>query len=159
MALETNTEAYLPVVLSLIKLHIKSIWHALSGGSQREKLLIWGEESEGGEGWYLGKSKAEMKRKRAERAAAGGAGGEAGGAGGEGGEGLPEGEDVDIVEWARRKKDEEAANNDGDYGPEDYFDAATRRRHMGENGDEEDDDLETIVCLSFHLALAGKEEH
>jgi SEL1 protein len=68
MALETNTEAYLPVVLSLIKLHLRSIWHALSGGSQREKLLIWGDEPEGdNSGWYLGKSKADMKKKQRER--------------------------------------------------------------------------------------------
>jgi SEL1 protein len=33
LALETNTEAYLPVVLSLGKLYVRSIWHTLRGGA------------------------------------------------------------------------------------------------------------------------------
>lgn len=32
-AYETNSEAYLPVALSLLKLHARSIWHTLMGGS------------------------------------------------------------------------------------------------------------------------------
>ena len=45
MALETNAEAYLPVVLSLIKLHIRSLWHTLMGG--KNGLTLWPEE-----GWF-----------------------------------------------------------------------------------------------------------
>jgi SEL1 protein len=132
MALETNTEAYLPIVLSLIKLHLRSIWHALSGGSQREKLLIWGDEPEGESSWYIGKSKADMKKKQRERDA---------------GEGGREGEEIELSEWKRRRIDEE---DQGDFGPEDYFEAATRRWDRGED-DEEDDDLETLVC-SFQIS-------
>ena len=33
LALETNSEAYLPVILSLAKLYARSIWHTLMGGS------------------------------------------------------------------------------------------------------------------------------
>jgi SEL1 protein len=128
MALETNTEAYLPVVLSLIKLHLKSIWHTVSGGSQREKLLIWSEEPEG-DSWYLGKSKADMKKKNRAREKV---------------DGAQEGEDMDMVEWVRRKKDEEA-DSQGDFGPEDYFEGATRRWDRGEGEGDDDEDLETLV--------------
>ena len=33
LALETNSEAYLPVILSLAKLYARSIWHTLMGGT------------------------------------------------------------------------------------------------------------------------------
>lgn len=39
LALETNSEAYLPVVLSLVKLYARSIWHTLMGG--KGGLNIW----------------------------------------------------------------------------------------------------------------------
>lgn len=39
LALETNSEAYLPVLLSLGKLYIRSVWHTLMGG--KDGLSIW----------------------------------------------------------------------------------------------------------------------
>lgn len=39
LALETNAEAYLPVILSLGKLYIRSIWHTVTGG--QNGLNIW----------------------------------------------------------------------------------------------------------------------
>ncbi len=47
-ALETNQEAYLPVVLSLLKLHARSLYHTLLGGS--DGLNLWRYEDENG--WY-----------------------------------------------------------------------------------------------------------
>lgn len=44
MALETNSEAYLPVVLSLIKLHVRSLWHTLKGG--KNGLDLWDFEED-----------------------------------------------------------------------------------------------------------------
>ena len=44
MALETNNEAYLPVMLSLAKLYVRSIWHTITGGDGGLKL--WGFENE-----------------------------------------------------------------------------------------------------------------
>ena len=44
LALETNTEAYLPVVLSLAKLYARSIWHTLMGG--HGGLNIWSPEED-----------------------------------------------------------------------------------------------------------------
>ena len=44
LALETNAEAYLPVVISLVKLHARSIWHTLKGG--KNGLDLWNFEEE-----------------------------------------------------------------------------------------------------------------
>lgn len=44
LALETNSEAYLPVVLSLVKLYARSIWHTLMGG--RGGLNIWSPDED-----------------------------------------------------------------------------------------------------------------
>ena len=44
LAYETNSEAYLPVLLSLAKLYIRSIWHTLMGG--KDGLNIWYPEDE-----------------------------------------------------------------------------------------------------------------
>ena len=45
LALEINSEAYVPVTLSLMKLHAKSLWYALTGGP--ENLNIWHYYEEG----------------------------------------------------------------------------------------------------------------
>lgn len=44
LALETNSEAYLPVVLSLAKLYARSIWHTMMGGAGG--LNIWNPSDE-----------------------------------------------------------------------------------------------------------------
>ncbi|KAJ3513423.1 hypothetical protein NLJ89_g2960 [Agrocybe chaxingu] len=44
MALETNSEAYLPVILSLVKLYARSIWHTMTGG--KNGLNLWGPDEE-----------------------------------------------------------------------------------------------------------------
>lgn len=46
-ALDTNSEAYVPVVLSLAKLHMKSLWHAILGGP--DNLNLWHYDEEEGE--------------------------------------------------------------------------------------------------------------
>lgn len=43
-ALQTNSEAYLPVLLSLVKLHVRSLWHTLRGG--KNGLDLWNFEDE-----------------------------------------------------------------------------------------------------------------
>ncbi|KIY50282.1 HCP-like protein [Fistulina hepatica ATCC 64428] len=45
LALETNSEAYLPVVLSLTKLYMRSIWRALMG--DKDGLSLWGDNDDG----------------------------------------------------------------------------------------------------------------
>lgn len=44
LALETNEEAYLPVIISLIKLHARSLWHTLRGG--KNGLNMWNLQEE-----------------------------------------------------------------------------------------------------------------
>ncbi len=39
IALETNVEAYLPVALSLFRLHARSLWHTLTG--RKGGLSLW----------------------------------------------------------------------------------------------------------------------
>ena len=46
-ALETNSEAYVPVILSLVKLHAKSLWYVLLGGGDNVNLFSL-DEDEGG---------------------------------------------------------------------------------------------------------------
>jgi SEL1 protein len=49
LALETNGEAYLPVVISLAKLYVRSAWHTLNGGT--EGLRLWpADEDDLGDG-------------------------------------------------------------------------------------------------------------
>jgi SEL1 protein len=43
-ALETNDEAYLPALLSLIKLYARSIWHTLQGG--QNGLDLWSSDED-----------------------------------------------------------------------------------------------------------------
>lgn len=62
MALETNHEAYLPVTLSLVKLYARSVWHILTGGGQKSLNLFLGDP-DSDDHWYLGKAKAEFKKK------------------------------------------------------------------------------------------------
>ncbi|KZV81209.1 HCP-like protein [Exidia glandulosa HHB12029] len=150
MALETNAEAYFPVLLSLIKLHVRALWHSLSGGKQRA-LSIWGDDGEGGDdAWYFGRAKEELKRRlRGKARVDGGGGKQEDGAGngaqqdgGEGEQGLDADReptpDEDPIQWARDRRaaaqDATAANDD--YGPEDYWD-----------GDEEDEFADTLILL------------
>ncbi len=42
LALETNSEAYIPVLLSLTKLYARSIWHTLMGGT--DGLNLWNDD-------------------------------------------------------------------------------------------------------------------
>jgi SEL1 protein len=140
LALETNSEAYFPIILSLLKLHIRSIWHALTRGSQREKtILLWNEASD--EGWYLGKSKAEMRKKQHGKAEAANGGVD----------------EEDIISWSKRKQ--EGTSEEADFGPEDYFDAATNRRRDRIEGMDDDDLSDTMVCCAgmpyFHLLISS----
>jgi len=62
MALETNAEAKLPVYLSLCKLYARSIWHTMTGGTQKS-LVLWGAlfqgEDDDDETWYPGKAREQ----------------------------------------------------------------------------------------------------
>ncbi|KAI0827882.1 HCP-like protein [Trametes gibbosa] len=160
LAYETNSEAYLPVLMSLIKLHARSLWHTLMGG--QNGLSFWEGDDEDGrsyydhpdtreidgateqsgqpaleEGeqpddspWYFGKARDEFNRRKrghdpeVERVAR---------------------EEDDPVQWARERRQAEA-DRDGDFGPEDYFDAAMRGNRYREEEDV-DDFAETMLLV------------
>ncbi|KAG2015685.1 MMS2 [Coprinopsis cinerea AmutBmut pab1-1] len=162
LALETNSEAYLPVMLSLVKLYARSIWHTLMGGSGG--LSIWSpdppdtdegtpryEEAPGidgrqeGEGqeaayredddgpWYFGRAREEFHRRRANR--------------------VPPGEE-DPIQWARERRDAER-ERDSDFGPEDYFEGALRGGRVEDGGVDEfaETMLLVLLCLVISVLL------
>ncbi|KAH8087852.1 HCP-like protein [Cristinia sonorae] len=163
LALQTNPEAYLPVTIALIKLYLKSFWSIATGGpeglnlwqSSGEEVLLESERAvqESGPGkegkskagrdghgeshdddhgsWYLGKARDEYNRKQQA--------------------GLPADAEDDPVQWARDRK---AAENerDGDFGPDDYFDAATRGAHRGE--EDVDEFVETMLLVALCIMVS-----
>ncbi|KAG8979563.1 ERAD-associated protein [Tulasnella sp. 427] len=161
MALETNHEASLPVTLSLIKLYARSIWHILTGGSQNSLNLFLGDP-DSDEHWYLGKAKAEFKKKLS----GGGTKGQIDGTksdkpGSESEAGSKFTDEDDAAQWAHDRKREELDraqaehDADGGFGPEDYFDAATSRPGSREGFDRDDteDDLVFMMVLTAILLV------
>lgn len=148
MALETNSEAYFPVMLSLIKLHLRSLWYELWGGKSKGASL-WRDNGDD-DHWYLGKSKEDRERRLKGRK------GEIEGVEKVGvtGEGVNPDHNIvheDPVQWARDRRDAEEGT--GDFGPEDYFDGATRgRRDADEN---EDEILETMFLVMLCILVSG----
>ncbi|TCD60621.1 ERAD-associated protein [Steccherinum ochraceum] len=141
LALETNSEAYMPVTLALIKLHIKmeedESYFAERGG-QDVQHDGEGGEAHGSDGevqddspWYLGKARDEFNRRQQREEV--------------------DGSEDDPVQWAR---DRRAAENerDGDFGPEDYFDGATRGGHRGD--EDVDEFLETMLLVLLCIMVS-----
>ncbi|KAI0079287.1 HCP-like protein [Panus rudis PR-1116 ss-1] len=166
LALAINQEAYLPVLLSLVKLYARSVWHTLLGGSNG--LSLWGHDTESGRSYY---TDLEIEDGR-------GGEGRRGDASGrddlteEDGDGpwyfgkareefnkrrrgqtetLGDRED-DPVQWARDKRQAEN-DRDSDFGPEDYFDAAIRGGNR--DGDEDVDEFaETMLLVLLCVAVS-----
>ncbi|KAI0629048.1 HCP-like protein [Trametes polyzona] len=177
LAYETNSEAYLPVLLSLIKLHARSLWHTLMGGENGisfwdddgdegrsyydhpdargeidgatdqnggQPALEDGEEFDDGP-WYMGKARDEFnRRKRGGRDAD---------------RDRAVREEEDPVQWARERRQAEA-DRDGDFGPEDYFDAALRgnryrdRDEDGAGAEDVDEFAETMLLVVLCLLVS-----
>ncbi|KAF8325879.1 uncharacterized protein EI90DRAFT_3146653 [Cantharellus anzutake] len=132
MALETNSEAYLPVVLSVVKLYTRSLWHTLAGGRDKG-LILWGKDNTEDDHWYLGKAREEFaKRWRGRR--------------------IPNGnnnreslEADDPVQWAKDKKEadieraraEEEAFERGDFFSGDFLATGDPRPRRHEDAAEE----------------------
>ncbi|KAF9565588.1 HCP-like protein [Agrocybe pediades] len=162
LALETNSESYLPVALSLVKLYARSIWHTLMGGENG--LNLWGPDDDQSvkptegkqidEGkptaeseevpqdetfreeedgpWYFGKAKEEFQRRGGQAPA------------------RRRGEEEDPIQWARDRRDAER-EREGEFGPEDYFDGT----RGGNRDDMEIDEFgETIVLVLLCLVIS-----
>ncbi|KDQ19961.1 hypothetical protein BOTBODRAFT_142608 [Botryobasidium botryosum FD-172 SS1] len=144
-ALAINSEAYAPVTLSLIRLYLRSLWHTLSGGTQKG-LTLWTVESDEDQ-WYLGKAKDRW---------AGRTDGERGTLDGEDyGQAREDDDDDDPVRWAWNRRQEEVeqaraeeADAERGYGRDDYF--------MGLSGDDDVDEFwETMFLVLLCAAIAG----
>lgn len=125
MALEYNRGAYFPVVLSLIKLHLRSLWYIIGGGKQ-PNLILWGDETES-EGWWskIWRSESDPLTEESKPKVDVG--------------------DEDPIKRARDIRDAAIGIADDEDAGEDYYDDMTRRR--GDDGDLEEleDDWELIV--------------
>ncbi|KAH9174932.1 HCP-like protein [Lactarius sanguifluus] len=168
IALETNVEAYLPVTLSLFRLHARSLWHTLTG--REGGLSLWSKDDPDHEF-----SDQNPARKELDESSAGGGGPTSS----ESDEDLlveddgpwymgkareefnrrmrdaaAPGDDEDPIQWARDRRNAEL-DRDSDIGPEDMFDAALRGGHRG--NDEADEFVETmmlvVLCLIVSLLL------
>ncbi|KAF9228392.1 HCP-like protein [Gyrodon lividus] len=165
-ALETNSEAYLPVLLSLIKLYTRSIWHTLQGG--KNGLSLWSyDEDKSSLNWEidpasrvdpeLNKEEQGMPAVEETEEVLEDDGPWYPGKAREDfhrrrrGEARHEEEDEDPVQWARDRRNAEN-ERDSDFGPEDYFDGALRGGHRGE--EEVDEFAETMLLVALCLAVA-----
>ena len=100
---------------------------------EREDDRMYYEDEEGP--WYLGKARDEFHRRKNSK---------------KGGQHAREEEDP--IEWARARQDAER-DRDSDFGPEDYFEAALRGGHRGEDG-EVDEFSETMLLVFLVLTVS-----
>ncbi|KNZ74880.1 Sel-1 like protein [Termitomyces sp. J132] len=168
LALETNSEAYLPVVLSLGKLYLRSLWHTLMGG--KGGLSIWSSEDDLLDATTTAKSDRQLEGQQSEVSSQA--------------EDKPEYEeedgpwylgkakeefykrrtgqqqppvppsgDEDPIQWARERRNAEQ-DRDSDFGPEDYFEGALRgTREEGHFDDLRETFLLVFLCLLISVLL------
>ncbi|CAL1711319.1 unnamed protein product [Somion occarium] len=162
-AMETNQEAYLPVVMSLIKLHARSLWHTLLGGSNG--LDFWGNDAESGQSYYTDSSGREIEDGRRSDHREGSPGHDTSSDDNNDGHwyigkareefnrrrGQDHAGEDDPVQWARDRRHAEN-DRDSDFGPEDYFEGAMRGGHRGE--EEVDEFAETMLLVILCIAVS-----
>lgn len=177
MAVETNSEAYLPVLLSLVKLYARSFWYTLQGG--KDGLNLWKYDAD---------KMSVAERARLNREIESGSkdtSQEDGGpqpASHKEDKTVEESEDDgkwyigkasedfrrrrqgeaaraaaaaeeedDLVQWAQERRNAENERN-SDFGPEDYFEAAIRGGHQRE--EEVDELMETMLLVALCALVA-----
>jgi SEL1 protein len=135
---QTNTEANLPVTLSLLKLHLRSWWSSFLGGKQEH--LAWFApttsqrmpDSAGDDSSFQTIDRLEVERDLAQE------------------------EDMDVVAWARSRAREET---DDTY--DDYLETGRIRRSrsqddggsfFGGNPDDDDDDIHDTAMIGILVA-------
>lgn len=164
MALDTNTEAYLPVLLSLAKLYIKSLWYTISGGRNRSLLLFSVEDSDQ---WHLTTALDDLgKRWRGARSPST-SGGKQDDAGTTNVEAPAPALDDDPVQWAEEQKAaeieraraEEDAYERGDFFSGDFLATGDPRHHQryDENGHEipVDEFWETMFLAALVVMISS----
>ena len=152
MALDYNHAARFPIVLSLVKLHLRSLWYILQGG-QQPSFILWGDDAET-EGWW-----PKLWRSSGDESTTGG-------------HKIVDVDDEDPIQRARDIRDAAVGIGDDDEDPgDDYFDGMTRRRHgpgggggAGRDGDrgvmdaeleELEDDWELVVLALLAVGIGG----
>ncbi|KAF8633386.1 hypothetical protein AX17_004557 [Amanita inopinata Kibby_2008] len=170
LALEANSEAYLPVMLSLAKLYARSIWYTLMGG--KDGLSIWSGEDVDAPNPNEGRELEDGSKQGGSASIDTGKGDEdkysddddgtwyLGKAKEDfhrrkNGKMLPDRqrmEEEDPIEWARERRDAER-ERDSDFGPEDYFEATLRGGNRELNADE-DDFMDTMLLVLICLVIS-----
>ncbi|OBZ69692.1 Protein sel-1 1 [Grifola frondosa] len=159
LAYEANSEAYLPPMAYFMGgTNGLSLWDSndessrsyyaepeareIDGSQEQDTGAEQSTTEESAEGtdyddgpWYLGKARDEFNRRRR----------------GQDVERL--GQEDDPVQWARDKRHAEN-DRDNDFGPEDYFDAATRGGRHRED-EEVDEFAETMLLVLLCLMISG----
>ncbi|KAG5642119.1 hypothetical protein DXG03_003590 [Asterophora parasitica] len=166
LALETNAEAYLPVMLSLGKLYVRSFWHTLMGGTGG--LSIWSpDEAEAGTSTSQTTENRQLDGKHDAATATEEEEHEYFEEEDNGPWYLgkakdefhkrrnqpqkPQSDEDDPIQWARDRRNAEQ-ERDSDFGPEDYFEGALRGNR--ERGDEDNDLQETLLLVFLCLLIS-----
>ncbi|KAI0313018.1 HCP-like protein [Amylostereum chailletii] len=165
IALETNPEAYLPVMLSLLRLYARSIWHTILGGTGGLSLTSEEDYNEAYASLY-GEAPPRGELDDGGKGGQGGAEEYSDGNGEDGawymgkareqfntrmrGDALSD--DDDPVQWAHDRRQAEL-DRDGDMGPEDFFDASLRGGNR-ERGEDESEFTETMLLVGLCLVVS-----
>ncbi|KAB5589505.1 MMS2 protein [Ceratobasidium theobromae] len=153
MALATNTEAYYPATIALIRLYFKSMYYTLMGGTDKNLLLLGDDGPDGEDAWDItrrltGKSTSSQSQNPNQNSI-------------KSDKSQAESGDEDPVKWGRQRGQEierDRGEADMDYLPEDFFDGMMQRRpHRldDENEDEDDEFLETMFLVLLCAAISG----
>lgn len=151
MALEHNLAAYFPIVLSLIKLHLRSLWYIAAGGRQ-PNLILWGDDGDDDHWWPSKLWRTEPEHEEIADPAEG--------ANRQHKANKPAGimdEDEDDPVARVREIREQQARTDEDNDPgEDFYDGMTIRRGVGEGeGMPQDEFWESAVLAFLLVGIAG----
>ncbi|KZT23519.1 HCP-like protein [Neolentinus lepideus HHB14362 ss-1] len=170
LAAETNSEAYLPTLLCLIKLYTRSFLYTLRGGKGGLQLLPY-DEIEGSPMYPATENRKISESPESDQNSDNGASPEDRGIEEvdedepwyigkakeqfnrrrQNRDGQGKRQEDDPVQWARERRNAES-ERESDFGPEDYFDASLRGARRGE--EEEDEFAETLLLITLCIAVS-----
>jgi SEL1 protein len=153
MALEYNQASYFPVVLSLIKLHLRSLWYIAAGGRQ-PNLILWGDDGDDDHWWpsklwrtepehdeIVDPMEAPGRQHKANTPV-----------------GIMDEDQDDPVARVREIREQQARTDEDNDPGEDFYDGMTIRRGAGEGEGMPPDDeefWESVVLAFLLVGIAG----
>ena len=154
MALEHNLAAYFPVALSLIKLHLRSLWYIATGGRQ-PNLILWGDDGDEDHWWPSKLWRTEGEHEEIVDPAEG--------AGRQQKANVPAGimdeDQDDPVARVREIREQQARTEEDNEPGEDFYDSMTIRRGGAGAGEGEgmapDEFWESVVLAFLLVGIAG----